>query len=66
MAAGMILVAVALLAFLPGSLGLLFLGAACLGAGSSVVSVVQIPYIAEHTCRTSATRTSPSGPPWDS
>jgi MFS family permease len=49
MAAGMILVAVALLAFLPGSLGLLFLGAACLGAGSSVVSVVQIPYIAEHT-----------------
>ncbi len=49
MAAGMILVAVALLAFLPGTLGLLFLGAACLGAGSSVVSVVQIPYIAEHT-----------------
>jgi len=49
MAAGMILVAGALLAFLPGQLALLFLGAAAMGAGSAVVSVVQIPYIAENT-----------------
>jgi MFS family permease len=49
MAAGMILVAVALLAFLPGQLGLLFVGAAAFGAGAAIVGVVQIPYIAEHT-----------------
>jgi MFS family permease len=49
MAAGMVLVAVALLAFLPGQLPLLFVGVAALGAGSMAVSVVQIPFIAEHT-----------------
>jgi MFS family permease len=49
MAAGMALVAVALFAFLPGQLPLLFVGVAALGAGSMAVSVVQIPFIAEHT-----------------
>ena len=49
MAAGMVLVAVALFAFLPGQLPLLFVGVAALGAGSMAVSVVQIPFIAEHT-----------------
>ncbi|MGZ6265959.1 MAG: MFS transporter [Candidatus Limnocylindrales bacterium] len=49
MAAGMALVAVALVAFLPGQLPLLFVGVAALGAGSMAVSVVQIPFIAEHT-----------------
>jgi len=49
MAIGMALVAVALFAFLPGQLGLLFVGVAALGAGTQMVYVVQIPYIAEHT-----------------
>lgn len=49
MAAGMALVAVALFAFLPGDLPLLFLGVVALGAGSMAVSVVQVPFIAEHT-----------------
>ena len=49
MAAGMALVAVALFAFLPGNVPLLFLGVAALGAGTQVVYVVQIPYVAEHT-----------------
>ncbi|MFI5258102.1 MAG: MFS transporter [Candidatus Limnocylindrales bacterium] len=49
MAGGMALVAVALFAFLPGRWALLFVGVAALGAGSQVVSVVQIPFIAEHT-----------------
>jgi MFS family permease len=49
MAGGMVLVAVALLAVLPGDLPLLFVGVAALGAGAQAVSVVQIPYIAEHT-----------------
>jgi MFS family permease len=49
MAAGMALVAAALLAFLPGQRLLLFIGVAALGAGSQMVSVVQIPFIAEHT-----------------
>jgi len=49
MAAGMALVAVALFAFLPGQLALLFVGVAALGAGSQMVYVVQVPYIAEHT-----------------
>jgi MFS family permease len=49
MAGGMALVAVALVAVLPGNLPLLFVGMAALGAGSVAVSVVQIPFIAEHT-----------------
>ncbi|MGD0863110.1 MAG: MFS transporter [Candidatus Limnocylindrales bacterium] len=49
MGGGMALVAVALLAVLPGNVALLFVGVAALGAGSQAVSVVQIPYIAEHT-----------------
>ncbi|MGA3056814.1 MAG: MFS transporter [Candidatus Limnocylindrales bacterium] len=49
MAAGIALVAVALFAFLPGDLPLLFLGVVALGAGSMAVSVVQVPFIAEHT-----------------
>ncbi len=49
MAAGMSLVAVALFAFLPGQRALLFVGVMALGAGSQIVSVVQIPFIAEHT-----------------
>jgi MFS family permease len=49
MASGMTLVALALIAVLPGQLGLLFVGTAALGAGSMAVSVVQIPFIAEHT-----------------
>jgi MFS family permease len=49
MAAGMALVAVALFAFLPGDLPLLLLGVVALGAGSMAVSVVQVPFIAEHT-----------------
>jgi MFS family permease len=49
MAVGMALVAAALFAFLPGQWFLLILGVAAMGAGSQIVSVVQIPYIAEHT-----------------
>lgn len=49
MAAGMALVAVALFAFLPGLLPLLFVGVIALGAGTQMVYVVQVPYIAEHT-----------------
>jgi MFS family permease len=49
MAIGMALAAVALLTFLPGQLLLLFAGVAALGAGSQMVWVVQVPYIAEHT-----------------
>ena len=49
MAGGMVLVALALLAFLPGQLPLLFVGVVMLGAGSQAVYVVQVPYIAEHT-----------------
>jgi MFS family permease len=49
MAAGMTLVALALLAFLPGQRALLFIGVLALGAGSQIVGVVQIPFIAEHT-----------------
>lgn len=49
MAAGMALVAAAFLVFLPGRRELVFVGVAMLGAGSQIVSVVQIPFIAEHT-----------------
>jgi|NGEPerStandDraft_6_1074524.scaffolds.fasta_scaffold19994_2 MFS family permease len=49
MAAGMALVAVALFAFLPGRLSLLFVGVVAMGAGTQMVYVVQVPYIAEHT-----------------
>jgi MFS family permease len=49
MAIGMTLAAVALLTFLPGQLLLLFAGVVALGAGSQMVWVVQVPYIAEHT-----------------
>ena len=49
MAAGMGLVAVALFAVLPGNLPLIFVGMALFGAGSQIVNVVQVPYIAEHT-----------------
>jgi MFS family permease len=49
MAIGMALAAAALLTFLPGQLVLLFAGVAALGAGSQMVNVAQIPYIAEHT-----------------
>ena len=43
MAGGMVLVALALLAFLPGQLPLLFVGVVMLGAGSHAVYVVQVP-----------------------
>jgi MFS family permease len=49
MAGGMALVTIALFAFLPGQRVLLFVGVVALGAGSQVVAVVQIPFIAEHT-----------------
>ncbi len=49
MAGGMTLVAVALLTFLPGQPTLMFVGVVALGAGSQIVAVVQIPFIAEHT-----------------
>jgi MFS family permease len=49
MAAGMTLVTLALFAFLSGQRVLLFVGVPMLGAGSQIVAVVQIPYIAEHT-----------------
>jgi MFS family permease len=49
MVAGMVLVALALFAFLPGQLALLFVGVAAMGAGGQIVGVVQIPYMAEHT-----------------
>jgi MFS family permease len=49
MAAGMALVAVALFAVLPGNVPLIFVGVALFGAGSQIVNVVQVPYIAEHT-----------------
>ena len=49
MAAGMALVALALVAFLPGQRTLLLVGVAMFGAGSQIVAVVQIPFIAEHT-----------------
>ena len=49
MAGGMALVAVALFAVLPGNVPLIFVGVALFGAGSQIVNVVQIPYIAEHT-----------------
>jgi MFS family permease len=49
MAAGMALVTLALFAFLSGQRVLLFVGVPMLGAGSQIVSVVQIPFIAEHT-----------------
>jgi MFS family permease len=49
MAMGMALVALALFAFLPGRLVLLFVGVIALGAGTQMVYVVQVPYIAEHT-----------------
>ena len=49
LAAGMALVAAALFAFLPGNRALLVVGVMAYGAGSQIVSVVQIPFIAEHT-----------------
>jgi MFS family permease len=49
MAAGMALVALALFALLPGKVSLLFVGVVAFGAGSMAVSVVQVPFIAEHT-----------------
>ncbi len=49
MAAGVVLVSVALIAFMPGYLPLIFVGVIAFGAGFQIVSVVQIPYIAEHT-----------------
>jgi MFS family permease len=49
MIAGVALVAVALFAFLPGQLSLLFVGVAAMGAGGQIVGVVSIPYMAEHT-----------------
>ena len=49
MVAGVALVALALFAFLPGQLGLLFVGVAAMGAGAQIVGVVQIPFMAEHT-----------------
>jgi MFS family permease len=49
MACGMALVAVALFAFLPGDLPLMFVGVIALGAGQMAVNVVQVPFIAEHT-----------------
>ena len=49
MVGGGALVTVALFAFLPGTVGLLFVGVAAMGAGSQIVGVVQIPFMAEHT-----------------
>jgi MFS family permease len=49
MAGGMGLVALALVAVLPGNRALLFVGVAALGAGTQAVNVVQVPFIAEHT-----------------
>jgi MFS family permease len=49
MAGGMALVATALISFLTGQRVLLVAGVAALGAGSQIVAVVQIPFIAEHT-----------------
>jgi MFS family permease len=49
MVLGMTLVALALFAFLPGQIALLFVGVAAMGAGTQIVYVVQVPYIAEHT-----------------
>jgi MFS family permease len=49
MAAGIGLVTLALFIFLPGNRALLFVGVAALGAGSQIVNVVQVPFIAEHT-----------------
>jgi MFS family permease len=49
MAAGMALAAVAFLAFLPGHRPLVLVGVVMMGAGSQIVAVVQIPFIAEHT-----------------
>jgi MFS family permease len=66
MAAGMTLVAVALLALLPGQQTLLFVGVVALGAGSQIVSVVQIPFITEHTLPEQRNEYSHSGPPWGS
>ena len=43
------LVVIALFAFLPGDVGLLFVGVAAMGAGSQIFGVVQIPFMAEHT-----------------
>lgn len=48
-AAGITLVTVALLAFLPGKLFFIFVGVAAWGAGSQIIGVVSVPYIAEHT-----------------
>jgi MFS family permease len=49
MAGGMGLVALALVAALPGNVALIFLSMVAVGAGSQAVAVVQIPYIAEQT-----------------
>jgi MFS family permease len=49
MAAGMTLVAVAIFGFLPGQRLLLVAGVAAFGAGSQIVAVAQVPFIAEHT-----------------
>jgi MFS family permease len=49
MAGGAALVTLALLAFLPGRLFFIFLGVAAWGAGSQIIGVVSVPYIAEHT-----------------
>ena len=49
MGGGIALVAVALFTILQGSLGLIFLGTAAMGAGSMAFGVVQVPFIAEHT-----------------
>jgi MFS family permease len=49
MAAGMALVALALLAFLQGQRTLLLAGVVMFGSGSQIVAVMQIPFIAEHT-----------------
>jgi len=62
MAAGMALVAVALLRSCPGSWPLLFVGVIALGAGTQMVYVVQVPYIAEHTEPGERNEYSRSGP----
>jgi MFS family permease len=49
MAGGMCLTAVALFLVLPGQPILLVVGVIALGAGSQIVNVVQVPYIAERT-----------------
>jgi MFS family permease len=49
MVAGAALVTMALFAFLPGNLPLLFVGVAAMGAGTQIIGVVQVPFIAEHT-----------------